>query len=236
MRPYRLFWFVMVASIAASCGPSDSETMEQDTLGSRSTDTIDRGRIPQKASRDTGSVLAAPPSGAPATATRTTDPDVAGVEHWRNLDPPRQPPRDADHRYLRSMADYNEGTVEMARYAMDRASGATTIEDARRVHEAPVRLRTELVRMIQTRYGERLVPVPSQVYEQRLDSLNLSKTSEFDREFYQHCLEHHRDWMRKIDEMSPPLASPELRAFAMQLRAELQREIQIFTRRLSAAR
>ena len=236
MRTYRLFWFVMVASIAGACGPSDSETLKQDTLGSRSKDTIDGGRIAQRARRDTGSVLAPPQSGSPATASRSSDPDVAGVEHWRNLDPPRAPTRDADHRYLRNMADYNEGTVEMALYAMDRASRASTIEDARRIHEAHVRLRTELIRMIQSRYEEVLVPVPSPVYEQRLDSLNLSKTSEFDREFYQHCLGHHREWMRKIDDLSASLASPELRAFATQLRANLQSEVDTFTRRLAAVR
>lgn len=235
MRTYRLFWFVMVASIAGACGRSDRQTSEQDTIGARSAGTIDPRRT-ERASRDTGAALAAPRSGSPATASRTTDPDVAGAEHWRNLDPPRPPTRDADHRYLRSMADYNEGTVEMALYAMDRASRATTIEDARRVHEAHVRLRTELIRMIQSRYEELLVPVPSPVYEQRLDSLNLSKTSEFDREFYQHCLGHHREWMRKIDDLSPSLASPELRAFATQLRANLQSEVDTFTRRLAAVR
>lgn len=235
MRTYRILWFGMVAWIAGSCGPSDSRSLEQDTLSSRSTDSIDRGQIGGGASRDT-SMLATPPSDSPATASRTKDPDVAGVEHWRNLDPKRPPARDADHRYLRSMADYNEGTVEMALYAVDRASAATTSEDARRVHETHVRLRAELLRMIQAGYGEVLVPVPSQAYEQRLDSLTLAKTSAFDRAFYEHCLGHHREWIRKLDEMSPQLASPEVRAFTAKLRTELQRELELFTRRLSAAR
>ena len=232
MRTYRILWFGMVAWIAGSCGPSDSRSL--DTLGSRSTDSIDAGQIGAGASRDT-SKLATPPSDSPATTSRAKDPDVAGVEHWRNLDPKRPPALDADHRYLRSMADYNEGTVEMALYAVDRASAATASEDARRVHETHVRLRAELLRMIQAAYGEVLVPVPSQVYEQRLDSLTLAKTSAFDRGFYEHCLGHHRDWIRTLDDMSHQLSSPEVRTFTTKLRTELQRELELFTRRLSAA-
>ena len=229
MRTHRHFWLVMVAATAAACGPSGQDTAGQDTTrtdtGAR-VQTAARGRIVETAGRNVAT---------PEAASPPTDPDVAGAEIWRNLDPTRKPARNVDHQFLRSMADNNEGMVEMAFLAIDRAGAAAT-ENARRVHDTHVRLRTEMVDLARSSYEEVLVPVALPGHKQRMDSLHLAKTEEFDREFDQRGLDCHRAWVRRIDEMSPKLTSPELRAFATRLRAELQREIETFSRRLTSAR
>lgn len=223
MRTQRRLWLVMLASITAACGRSDRQASDQDTLAAY--DSTGRSLTVDTAG---GSVAS------PSTASPTTVAEARGIEHWRNLDPPRAPARDAGHTFLRSMADHNEGLVQLAKYAVDRWTDTSTVGDARRVHERHVRLRTELIQMIQSRYQETLVPVPSESHEQRMDSLDLTKAEAFGREFFQRASEHHRGWIRRIDELSPRLANSELKAFATRLRIELQRELETFQRAVTS--
>jgi uncharacterized protein (DUF305 family) len=217
---------VMLVSITSACGPSDRQSADQDTLGSIGTDSVGRSRVVDSA----GGVV----DPAPAKSS-TTDPDVKGVEHWRDLDPKRPPARDNNHQFLRTMADHNEGMVEMVAFAKDRAADSITTRDIGRVRDMHARLKTELSDMIRSRYQEVLVPVASPVHNDRLDSLDLTKPAEFDRAFYQRALEHHRHWIHTIDTLSPRLTDASVKAFATRLRAELQSETDTFARRLTGA-
>lgn len=226
MRAYPQALLVMLVFITGACGPSDRQNADQDTLGIRGVDTSGRSRVVDTAG---GAVDPAP------TPSSTTDPDVKGVEHWRDLDPKRPPARDNNHQFLRTMADHNEGMVEMVAFAKDRAADSTTRKDVGGIRDARGRLRTELIDMIRTRYQEVFVPVASPVHNDRLDSLDLTKPAEFDRAFYQRALEHYRQWIRSIDTLSPRLTDASVKAFATQLTAELQRETDTFARRLTGA-
>ena len=224
MRAYSKGLLVMLVTITGACGRSDRETANQDTLAVvTSTDTAERSRTVDTA---TGAVDSAP------TGSAKADPDVKGVEHWRNLDPKRPAARDNNHQFLRTMADHNEGMAEMVSLAKDRAADSTTMREIGRLRDARARLRTELIDMIRAKYQEVFVPVASPVHNDRLDSLDLTKPAEFDREFYQRSLEHHRQWIRSIDTLTPKLTDASVKAFATQLRAELQSDIDAFTRRL----
>ena len=79
------------------------------------------------------------------------------------------------------------------------------------------------------------MPVASPVHNDRLDSLDLTKPGEFDRAFYHRALEHHRQWIRSIDTLSPRLTDAGVKAFATQLKAELQSEADAFARRGAGA-
>jgi uncharacterized protein (DUF305 family) len=223
MRTHRSHWLVVLVCGAIACQPADRQAGLEDTLAARGGDTAGRVRIVETAGGEAEPVVVAPPA---------KDPDVVGVEVWRDLSPTRTPPRNAAHQFLRIMADHNQGIVEMAFLAVDRASRRATIEDARRIHDAHDRLRAELIQMIQSAYEERLVPEPTPAHSQRMDSLHLAKTEEFDREFYERALDHHRVWIRRIDELLPGLGSSDVSAFATRLRAELQREVDVLTRGL----
>lgn len=226
MRAYSQVLLLLIGSIPVAC--ERSERQSTDTPGvAASTDSVGRSRILDTAAGTIDSVA--------APAKSTTDPDVKGVEHWRDLDPKRPPARDADHQFLRTMADHNEGMVEMVAFAKDRAAAATTKEDIGRIRDGRARLRTELIDMIRNKYQESFVPVASPVHNDRLDSLDLTKQTEFDRAFYQRALEHHRHWLRTIDSFSPRLTDAAVKAFATRLKAELQSEADEFARRGSGA-
>lgn len=225
MRSYFHGLLVMLVSITGACGRSDRQTANQDTLTIGNNDSVSRSRVVNSAG---GAADSAP-------AKSTTDPDVKGVEHWRDLDPKRTQARDNHHQFLRTMADHNEGMIEMVAFAKDRATSPATKTDVGRIRDARGRLRTELIDMIGTRYQEAFVPVASPAHNDRLDSLDLTKPAEFDRAFYQSALEHHRQWLRSIDALSPRLTDATVKAFATQLRAELQSESDTFARRLPGA-
>ena len=228
MRAYFQVLLLLIASSPVACGRSERQNADQDSLTvAASTDTVGRTRIVDTA---VGAV-----DSAAATAKSTTDPDVKGVEHWRDLDPKRPAASDNNHQFLRTMADHNEGMVEMVSFAKDRAADSATIREIGRLRDARGRLRTELIDMIRSRYQEVFVPVASPVHNDRLDSLDLTKPAEFDREFYQRSLEHHRQWIRSIDTLSPRLTDASVKAFATRLRAELQNDVDMFTRRLTGA-
>jgi len=228
MRAYFQILLVLIVSIPTACGRSERQTADQDSLTvAVSTDSVGRSRIVDTAAGIIDSVA--------APAKSTTDPDVKGVEHWRDLDPKRPAARDNNHQFLRTMADHNEGMVEMVAFAKDRAAAATTKDDVGRIRDARARLRTELIDMVRNKYQEAFVPVASPVHNDRLDSLDLTKQVEFDRAFYQRALEHHRQWIRSIDTFTPRLTDAGVKAFATQLRAELQSEADAFARRVSGA-
>ncbi|HEX6942285.1 MAG TPA: DUF4142 domain-containing protein [Gemmatimonadaceae bacterium] len=228
MRAYLKGLPVILVAVAGACGPSDRKTADQDTLvvTTTTTDSVGRSRV---VDTTTGAVDSGP------TGSAKGDPDVKGVEHWRNLDPKRPAARDANHQFLRTMADHNEGMVEMVALAKDRAADSTTIREIGRLRDARGRMRTELIDMIRAKYQEVFVPVASPVHNDRLDSLDLTKPAEFDREFYQRALEHHRQWIRSIDSLSPKLTDAGVKAFATRLRAELQGDVDTFMRRLPGA-
>ena len=227
MRAYSKGLLVMLVSVTGACGPSDRKAADQDTLVvSVATDSVGRGPVVDAAR---GAVDSAP------TGSAKADPDVKGVEHWRDLDPKRPAARDNNHQFLRTMADHNEGMVEMVSLAKDRAADSATIREIGRLRDARGRLRTELIDMIRSRYQEVFVPVASPVHNDRLDSLDLTKPAEFDLEFYQRSLEHHRQWIRSIDTLSPRLTDASVKALATRLRAELQNDVDMFTRRLTGA-
>lgn len=233
MRTRRSHWLVVLASGAIACHPADREEELRDTLAARGVDTAGRVRIVETAGGDVEPAVAARPKADPSVAAPPAkDPDVVGVEAWRDLSPKRTPARNAAHQFLRTMADHNQGIVEMAFLAIDRAARPATIEDARRIHDAHVRLRAELIQMIQSRYDELLVPEPRPAYKQRMDSLHLAKPEEFDHQFYQRALDHHRVWIHRIDELHPGLGRSDVSAFATRLRVELQREVEVLTRGL----
>ena len=217
---------LLIASIPVACGRSDRQTADSLTVAA-STDSVGRPRMVDTA---VGAI-----DSAAASAKSTTDPDVKGVEHWRDLDPKRPAASDNNHQFLRTMADHNEGMVEMVAFAKDRAAAATTKEDIGRIRDARARLRTELIDMIRNKYQETFVPVASPVHNDRLDSLDLTKQGEFDRAFYQRTLEHHRQWIRSIDTLSPRLTDAGVKALATQLKAELQSEADAFARRGAGA-
>jgi uncharacterized protein (DUF305 family) len=225
MRKYCQVLLVMLVSIAGACGPSDRQTATQDTAVATGADSLGRTRVVDTTARAVDS----------APAKSTTDPDVKGVEHWRDLDPKRPAASDNNHQFLRTMADHNEGMVEMVAFAKDRAAAAATKEDVGRIHDARARLRTELIDMIRNKYQEAFVPVASPVHNDRLDSLDLTKQGEFDRAFYQRALEHHRQWIRSIDTLSPRLTDASVKTFATRLKAELQSEADAFAGRLTGA-
>ena len=210
--------------ITGACGPSDRDAAGRDTLSVSVTDSIGRNRVVDTAR---GAVAQQP------TGSATSDPDVKGVEYWRNLDPKRPPAHDFDHGFLRAMADNNEGIVQMVAFAKDRATGTAAISDVQRVTDTHGRLRTELIDLIRSRYQEVFAPVAVPGNKQRLDSLDLTRPEEFNREFYQRAIEHNRLWIGRLDELSPRIKDSAVKSYATRLRAELQGEVDAFTRRLS---
>jgi uncharacterized protein (DUF305 family) len=199
---FRMAVLVALLPLAAACSPGERREAE-----------------------DTG----ATPANAPAAGGDTT---MAGMDHSRMAGMQRGPATDADQEFLRMMADHDEGLIQMADAAMERASGAAARADAKRVHDKLHEERDRMVQMLRSAYNETLTPTVMPEDKAMSDSLQaLSRGTQYDRALYRQLVMHHRRSIRMIDDYLPRLQRADVRRMAEQMRVEMTREIAEFERK-----
>lgn len=85
------------------------------------------------------------------TSAGATASGMAGMDHG--------PAKDADHDFLRKMADHHEGLIQRASAAMTKASKPATQGDAHNLHTRQAAERDSMLAMIRSTYSETHMPM-----------------------------------------------------------------------------
>lgn len=170
-------------------------------------------------------------SESPAVAATTTDTGMAGMDHSKMAGMDRAPAKDADHEFLRMMTDHHEGMVQMASAAMTRGSPAVR-DDAQKLSTKQADEQKRMAGMVQTTYGEAVMPMIMPSNREMIDLLAAKSGADYDRAFYASVIAHHREAIKMVDDMMPRLASPEVKRMAEMMKADQQKEIIVFEKKL----
>ena len=161
-----------------------------------------------------------------SSAAMPPDTGMAGMQHG--------PPQDADHEFLRMMADHHEGLVAMGMDAMNRAQDDSVKSAAHKMHEKQAMERDSIVAMIQQMYNEQHRPTPMPKNQAQIDSLQQMSGEGVDRYFLQTIIAHHQEAIQMIDQHLPSFTKPQVRQMAEKMRADQQKEIQELQGKLSS--
>jgi uncharacterized protein (DUF305 family) len=143
------------------------------------------------------------------------------------------PAKDADHEFLRKMSDHHQGMVEMASPSATKAISRGAQLDAKAVHDQRLAERDSMVAMIREWYGEAHGPKAVPKHRTMNDTLQSLAGVDFDRTFYHLTIGHHREGVAMVDAWLPRLARPAVRALAETMRADQQRRIAEFEKKLA---
>jgi uncharacterized protein (DUF305 family) len=144
----------------------------------------------------------------------------------------RPPAKDANHEFLRMMTDHHEGLVRMATAAMTKASQTSTQGDAHQLHTKQADEQKQMTTMVQSLYGETLTPMVLPSNQAMIDSLAAKTGADYDRTFYRNVIAHHREGLKMTDEHMGHLTNPEVKQMAEKMKADQQKEIADFERKV----
>ena len=156
---------------------------------------------------------------------------AAGTDHSNMPGMNNGPAKDADHEFLRKMADHHEGMIVMLNGAPDKATSATAKADARKLIDKQGPERDSMVAMIKRDYNETHMPMAMQSAKTMAADLNQKSGAAYDRDMYGHVIMHHQEGIKMIDDFLPRLTKAPVRQMAEKMRADQQREIQEFQRK-----
>lgn len=159
---------------------------------------------------------------------------AAGMAAMPGHDMNRPPAKDAEHEFLRMMADHHEGLVQMATAAMTKASQSATQGDAHKLHTKQADEQKKMIAQVQSQYGETVTPMVLPSNKAMIDSLAAMSGAEYDRTFYRNVIAHHREGIRMTDEFLPRLTKADVKQMAERMKAEQQKEITEFERKAGA--
>lgn len=168
----------------------------------------------------------------PTDSAATGDTSMAGMDHSQMAGMDRGPAKDADHEFLRMMRDHHEGLIMMTDSATKRASSQTAKQDAAQVHGKQHDEQERMVGMIRAAYGETITPMVMPENRAQNDTLLQRQGAEYDRQFYRMVIDHHRAGIQMMDRLRPRLQRADVRQMAEKMRADQQREIQEFERKM----
>ncbi len=155
----------------------------------------------------------------------------SGMASMAGHDMNRPPAKDAEHEFLRMMADHHEGLIEMATAAMTKASQTATQGDAHNLHTKQADELKKMVAMVQSQYGETVTPMAMPNHKAMNDALATKTGADYDRTFYRNVIQHHREALKMIDDVMPRLTKADVKRMAETMRADQAKEITAFERK-----
>ncbi len=144
----------------------------------------------------------------------------------------RPPAKDADHEFLRNMIDHHEGFIQMAMAAMTKASNPETQGDAHNGHTKQADEQKKMIADVQSMYGETVTPMVMPEHKMMNDSLQAKSGADYDRTFYRMVIAHHRAGIKMTDALLPRLTKPGVKQMAEKMKADQQKEIAEFERKM----
>lgn len=173
------------------------------------------------ATTDTAAGAAATPAGGDTSS-------MAGMDHGSM----RPAAKDADQEFLRMMVDHHEGMIQMATAAMTKGSTPTVQGDAHKLHTKQADEQKQMQSMVQASYGETVTPMVMPSNKAMNDSLQAKTGTDYDRTFYANVIAHHREGIKMTDDLLPKLTRPDVKQMAEKMKADQQREITEFERKM----
>lgn len=168
------------------------------------------------------------------------DTGMAGMDHSKmgemdhsamaNMN--RSPARDSTQTFLRMMSDHHQGLIAIADSAEERVQATEAKSDAQRLRQKQAEEQQQMLAMLGRQYNDSITPTMMPSNRAMLDSLMQSNGPEVDRTFYHHVIAHHREGIQMMDQHLPHLTG-EVRQMTERMRADQQREIQEFERKMN---
>ena len=155
---------------------------------------------------------------------------AAGLVERADTGIPSTPAKDANHEFLRTMSDHHEGLVRMSEEAMSKSSSTATQGDAHQLHTKQMADQKKMLEMVQKEYDETHIVKTMPQHARMVASLQGKSGPEYDRTFYRHVIEHHKEGISMTDQMLPNLKG-EVRQMAEKMKAQQQKEIAEFERK-----
>ncbi len=149
---------------------------------------------------------------------------AASMDHSMN----RAPAKDADHEFLRMMSDHHEGMIQMGTAAMTKGSNPTVQGDAHRLHTKQLDEQKRMLSIVQSSYGEAVMPMAMGSNKAMMDQLNAKSGTEYDRAFYSTVVAHHREAVKMVNDFLGRLTKPDVKQMAEKMKADQQKEITEF--------
>lgn len=170
---------------------------------------------------------------APA-ASATGDTSVPAMDHAQMAKRDLPPAKDADHDFLRTMADHHEGLIWMTDQAQKKGTAAGTRQDAARIYQAQIAARDSMLKIITAAYSETHKAEPMGEDLVHNDSLAATASAAYDKKFYQTLVKHHREGLDMINAALPKLTRPDVKSLVEKMKSEHESDLKSFQAKAGA--
>jgi uncharacterized protein (DUF305 family) len=139
----------------------------------------------------------------------------------------------ADHDFLRMMADHHEGLVVMTQMTVHRKDVGTAAADAAKLDAAQSTQVAQMETVLEKDFKDRYVPKVMPEHQAMIDDLKTRSGKEYERTFYRDLTKHHQEAITMIDAYLPKAKNPMVRQMAEQMKAVQTRQIAEFQQKLA---
>jgi uncharacterized protein (DUF305 family) len=175
-------------------------------------------------------------SAAPGTAaTSTAQPhdSMAGMHDMSGMQGMTNMTGDADHDFLRMMADHHKGLVLMAHMTADRKDAGPAAADAKKLDAKQSAELDRMRAMLEKDYKDPYAPKVMPEHQAMADELKTKRGKDYERTFYQDIIKHHQEAIKMIDDYLPKAKNPMVRQMAEKMKADQTKEIADFQQKLA---
>jgi uncharacterized protein (DUF305 family) len=175
---------------------------------------------------------AAATANAPATTTATSGDsmaghDMSGMQGMANMT------GNADHDFLRMMADHHEGLVVMTQMTKNRKDVGTAAADAAKLDAAQSKQVAQMVTLLEKDFKDRYVPKVMPEHQAMVDDLKTKSGKDYERTFYRDIIKHHQEAIMMIDAYLPRAKNPMVKQMAETMKAIQTRQIADYQQKLA---
>jgi uncharacterized protein (DUF305 family) len=166
----------------------------------------------------------------PATATAgdsTAGHTMSGMQGMANMT------GNADHDFLRMMADHHDGLVLMTQMTEHRKDVGTAAADAAKLDAAQRKQVAQMETLLEKDYKDRYVPKVMPEHQAMADDLKTKSGKEYERTFYQDIIKHHQEAITMIDAYLPRAKNPMAKQMAEKMKAVQTTQIAEYQQKLA---
>jgi uncharacterized protein (DUF305 family) len=180
------------------------------------------------AERSDTATIPATSSGARSAASTPATDSGPGMQGMANMT------GDADHDFLRMMADHHKGLIQLAHMTKDRKGVGTAAADAAKLDAAQGKEIDHMVTMLKKDYKDPYTPKVMPEHQAMADALEGKTGKEYERAFYQDIIKHHQEAIKMIDGYLPKAKNPMVKQMAEKMKADQTKEIADFQRKVDS--
>ena len=179
-------------------------------------------------STDTSAAAAA--SGAPASAAPAADTASSSMAGMKGMD---NMTGDADHDFLRMMADHHKGLIQLAHMTKDMQGVGTAKTDASKMDAAQDKELDHMTSMLEKDFKDAYAPKVMPEHQAMADELKPRTGKSYERAFYENVITHHQEALKMIDDYLPKAKNAMLKQMAETMKADQTKEIAEFRQKVA---